>query len=65
MKTWIIEKIVLPALVVMPLTAMGIIIWGVYDKNQGLREACTHLGGVYINSETCIAGYNLFIRPGE
>jgi hypothetical protein len=36
--------------------------YGTYQHEMGLREACTTLGGVYIDSQTCVAGKNLFVE---
>jgi hypothetical protein len=30
------------------------------ERISGLKAGCEHLGGVYINSNTCIVGENLF-----
>ena len=62
MKKFIIEKIVIPFLIVMPLLAVLLVSWDIFQRNEGIKEACRHLGGIYINSDVCIQGSNLFIE---
>jgi len=60
-KKTIIENVVLPALFYIPIVVIAVTVWNAYQKNEGLKEACSTLGGVYIDNNTCIAGKNLFV----
>lgn len=58
---FIVEKVMLPALIIGPVMMLILII---YDTNQtvaALEDVCQTMGGVYVNSKTCIEGKNLFL----
>ena len=60
MKKFIIESVLLPALIALPFIMLLLITYDSYEHSAALREACTTLGGVYIDDHTCVAGKNLF-----
>jgi hypothetical protein len=62
MKHFIIEKIVLPSLYLLPLALVVFMSYDIYERRAGLIEACQTLGGVYVDNTICIAGKNLFAK---
>jgi hypothetical protein len=59
-KKFIIERVLVPAVVALPLIMGLVIVYDSYEHTAALREACSILGGVYIDNETCVSGKNLF-----
>lgn len=62
MKKFIIEKMILPSLFVLPMIAVVLMSYDMYERRAGLIEACETLGGVYVDNTICIAGKNLFVK---
>ena len=60
-KMFVVEKVALPLLYIVPLVMNGLFMWDAHKKQTGLIEASYVLGGVYIDSNTCVAGKNLFV----
>jgi len=60
MKKFIIEYIILPAIMAGPFFLLAVITYDSYQHSAALKEVCSILGGVYVDDEICIEGKNLF-----
>jgi hypothetical protein len=61
MKKFFMEYVIVPIILVGPLVLLGVIIYDGIQHKASLKFACETLGGVYVDSEICIDGKNLFV----